>query len=287
MAYVRAPDVLGSSRAGRSSSTRPSSTGRTAGPPLSRPDRHDSELRTPVSTARPIASSKPVRTPARILDPRALLALEPPHDLRTLLGRKKLRQRLLEQPILPGILPRPHQRRPRRCPLPADQVSFHPLNVATIDIAPARSPWSTRSVFTPGRIDSRVLLCIDSQSRAGPVRFAALSSTDLPRILAKAFTAVSSASGRLCRYFSVVEMLPCPSRSFTTWRSAPPARSQDRWAWRRPCILMSTSSLDWARAGLSTASRNQRRGMYPSVSHFRGWRGWSFPSLRRLARYSA
>src|SRR5260221_9068462 len=47
------------------------------------------------------------------------------------------------------------------------------------------------------------------------------------RILANASSAVSSASGKVCKYFSVVEMLPCPRRSFTVWRSAPPASSQD------------------------------------------------------------
>jgi len=56
------------------------------------------------------------------------------------------------------------------------------------------------------------------------------------RILAKASSAVSSASGKVCRYFSVVAMLAWPSRSFTTCRSAPPASSHDAWAWRRSCI---------------------------------------------------
>ncbi len=44
------------------------------------------------------------------------------------------------------------------------------------------------------------------------------------RILLKASSAVSSASGRACRYLCVVEMSECPSRSLTTARSAPPAK---------------------------------------------------------------
>jgi hypothetical protein len=47
------------------------------------------------------------------------------------------------------------------------------------------------------------------------------------RILVRASSAVSSAVGRLWRYFSVVEMLAWPSRSLTTCRSAPPARSHE------------------------------------------------------------
>ena len=42
------------------------------------------------------------------------------------------------------------------------------------------------------------------------------------RMRLSASRAVSSAVGRLCRYFSVVAMLAWPSRSFTTCRSAPP-----------------------------------------------------------------
>src|ERR1022692_3059417 len=49
-----------------------------------------------------------------------------------------------------------------------------------------------------------------------------LDSTRL-RILERASRAVSSASGRVCRYFSVVRRLPWPRRCLTTWRSAPPA----------------------------------------------------------------
>src|ERR1022692_1853593 len=42
-------------------------------------------------------------------------------------------------------------------------------------------------------------------------------------MLASAVRALSSVSARVLRYFSVVEMLLCPSRSLTTCRSAPPA----------------------------------------------------------------
>src|ERR1039457_2617963 len=42
-------------------------------------------------------------------------------------------------------------------------------------------------------------------------------------MLASAVRAVSSVSARVWRYFSVVMMLPWPSRSLTVWRSAPPA----------------------------------------------------------------
>ena len=47
------------------------------------------------------------------------------------------------------------------------------------------------------------------------------------RTLARASSAVSSASGSVWRYFSVVRRLPWPRRSLTTWRSAPPESSQD------------------------------------------------------------
>ena len=47
------------------------------------------------------------------------------------------------------------------------------------------------------------------------------------RILLKASSAVSSASGSACRYLCVVDMSECPSRSLTTARSAPPARSHE------------------------------------------------------------
>lgn len=50
------------------------------------------------------------------------------------------------------------------------------------------------------------------------------------RMRLNASRAVSSAVGRLCRYLSVVAMLACPSRSFTTCRSAPPWRSHEAWA---------------------------------------------------------
>ncbi|WP_432934417.1 type I-E CRISPR-associated protein Cas7/Cse4/CasC [Microbispora sp. CA-135349] len=57
------------------------------------------------------------------------------------------------------------------------------------------------------------------------------------------------------------EMLPWPRRSFTTWRSAPPASSQEAWAWRRSCILTLNFRPEAARAGRQIWSRNQRRGM--------------------------
>jgi hypothetical protein len=52
---------------------------------------------------------------------------------------------------------------------------------------------------------------------------------DFPRlrILLKASSARSSAPGGVCRYFSVVAMLPWPRRSFTICKSAPPASSQE------------------------------------------------------------
>src|SRR5260370_1248665 len=57
------------------------------------------------------------------------------------------------------------------------------------------------------------------------------------RIRESASSAVSSAVGRVCRYLSVVAMLAWPSRSFTTCRSAPPARSHEACACLRSCTL--------------------------------------------------
>ena len=62
------------------------------------------------------------------------------------------------------------------------------------------------------------------------------------RILLSAVSAVSSVLVRACRYFSVVVMRAWPMRSLTVCRSAPPASSQEAWAWRRSCVRT------WSRA---------------------------------------
>ena len=59
---------------------------------------------------------------------------------------------------------------------------------------------------------------------------------ELVRTVSKAARALSSASGSVCRYFWVVMIWAWPMRSMTVLRSAPPASSQEAWAWRRSCM---------------------------------------------------
>ena len=63
-----------------------------------------------------------------------------------------------------------------------------------------------------------------------------------PRLLA-------SASGTVCRYFWVVVIWAWPMRSITDFRSDPPARSQEAWAWRRSRTWTSRSTPDARTAG--------------------------------------
>jgi hypothetical protein len=65
------------------------------------------------------------------------------------------------------------------------------------------------------------------QGRAAGARVHADLANPVLRTRERASSAVSSASGSVCRYLSVVTMLAWPSRSLTTCRSAPPARSHD------------------------------------------------------------
>jgi hypothetical protein len=89
------------------------------------------------------------------------------------------------------------------------------------------------------------------------------------------------------RYFSVVEIVPCPSRSFTTTRSAPPANSQDACACRSPCGVTRKPRFAMASALRQGPERNQSPGMCPTVSTLRPARGASLPAARRAARYAA
>ena len=105
----------------------------------------------------------------------------------------------------------------------------------------------------------------------------------LPSTRSSAASAVSSAVGSVCRYLPVVATEPWPRRSFTTWRSAPPASSQDACEWRRSWSRGRGLSFAAEQAGIQTWWRNQSRGMCPSVSRTRGWRGESSPDARRVA----
>lgn len=69
-----------------------------------------------------------------------------------------------------------------------------------------------------------------------------------------------SAWGRVCRYCSVVVSRAWPMRSLTVWRSAPPASSQDAWAWRRSWTRTWNGSPAVLRAGCQICWRNQARG---------------------------
>jgi hypothetical protein len=95
------------------------------------------------------------------------------------------------------------------------------------------------------------------------------SSAARSRMLARASSAVSSASG----YLSVVRRLPCPSRCRTTWRSVPPASSQEACACRRSCMRTQISRSAAFRAGNQTLVRNRLLGRCPSVSTDRARRG--------------
>ena len=83
-------------------------------------------------------------------------------------------------------------------------------------------PTSQRGAKTPSSPNptsptrQRVTRGGDRRRRTVPPSASSLMRTHRPRILASASGAVSSASGRECRYFSVVAMLAWPSRSLTT-----------------------------------------------------------------------
>src|SRR3954452_8284032 len=66
-----------------------------------------------------------------------------------------------------------------------------------------------------------------------PAESSAQSSWPGYRIFLNAARARSPASGSVPVYCWVVVMRRCPSRSWTTMMSAPPARSQEAWAARR------------------------------------------------------
>src|SRR5450756_3066651 len=91
---------------------------------------------------------------------------------------------------------------------------------------------------------------------------------DLCRTASNAASALSSASGRVCRYFWVVMIWAWPMRSMTDLRSAPPARSQEAWAWRRSWTRTWKSMPERCRAGSQTRVRKVLReiGLPPAIS---------------------
>ena len=78
---------------------------------------------------------------------------------------------------------------------------------------------------------------------------------DRCRTDSNAARALSSASGRVWRYFWVVMICAWPMRSMTDFRSAPPARSQEAWAWRRSWTRTWKSMPERCRAGNQTPVR--------------------------------
>src|SRR5665647_2935505 len=91
---------------------------------------------------------------------------------------------------------------------------------------------------------------------------------DRCRTDSNAASALSSASGRVCRYFWVVMIWAWPMRSMTDLRSAPPARSQEAWAWRRSCMRTWKSMPERCTAGFQYRVLNvaRDRGWPPAVS---------------------